>query len=68
MSASPIRVHLTWEPGSQFEVDHGADGITVRAHAGLSASQVSQACDSLGEHGPQVYQAWCRAVGMGDVT
>lgn len=61
-----VSVSWEWSESPQLVVEPNGDGLHVRAYPGLSEAQVRRACAELGEHGPVVFEAWGRAVGLQD--
>lgn len=64
MEAAVVSIEFDWCPQAQLTVEERDGGSVVRAHLGLSETQVRRACDELGSQGHAVYEAWCRAVGL----
>lgn len=61
-----VSVQWEWSDDPTLVVEKSLDGLVVRAHPGLSEPQVRRACTELGDHGPAVYEAWGRAMGLKD--
>jgi hypothetical protein len=61
-----INVALEWFDEPRVIVELQDEIVHVRAHPGLSESQVREACANLDGRGPAVLAAWQRAVGLDD--